>query len=121
MLCVIASLLAVVRDSEGVIMAFINVVSWRAKPGRAAEFLGQVAEAKKMHERLGAQVRVLQAGAGPNPFTITYATEHADGKAYGEFLDKLSADADYQSFWAKALTDPTAEPLQSSLLSDVPL
>ena len=102
-------------------MAFINVVIWRAKPGRAAEFLGQVAEAKKMHERLGAQVRVLQAGAGPNPFTVTYVTEHADGKAYGEFLDKLAADADYQSFWAKALTDPTAEPLQSSLLSDVPL
>ena len=102
-------------------MAVLNVITWRPKPGRAAEFLGQVAEAKKMHERLGAQVRVLQAGAGPNPFTITYATEHADGKAYGEFLDKLLSDADYQSFWAKALTDPTAEPLQSSLLTDVPL
>jgi hypothetical protein len=102
-------------------MAVLNVVTWRPKDGRAAEFLGQVAEAKKMHERLGARVRVLQSGAGPNPFTVTYVTEHADGKAYGEFLDKLLADADYQSFWAKALSDPTAEPLQSSLLSDVPL
>ncbi len=102
-------------------MAVLNVVTWRPKDGRAAEFLGQVAEAKKMHERLGARVRVLQAGAGPNPFTVTYVTEHADGKAYGEFLDKLLADPEYQNFWAKALTDPTAEPLQSSLLSDMPL
>jgi hypothetical protein len=102
-------------------MAFINVVVWRPKAGRAAEFLAQVSEAKKMHERLGARVRVLQAGAGPNPFTVTYVTEHTDGKAYGEFLDKLLADAEYQSFWAKALTDPTAEPLQSSLLSELPL
>ena len=117
----VASLLEVVRDSEGVIMAVINVVIWRPKDGRAAEFLGQVAEAKKIHERLGAQVRVLQAGVGPNPFTVTYVTEHADGKAYGEFLDKQLADADFQSFWAKALTDPTAEPLQSSLLADVPI
>ena len=121
MLFVIASLLVVVRDSEGVIMAVLHVITWQAKDGRAAEFLGKVAEAKKIHERLGAQVRVLQAGVGPNPFTVTYVTEHADGKAYGEFLDKELADADLQSFWAKALTDPTAEPLQSSLLTDVPL
>ena len=103
-------------------MAFINVVIWRPKDGRAAEFLGQVAEGKKMHERLGARVRVLQAGAGPNPFTVTYVTEHADGKAYGEFRRQASWQTrTYQSFWAKAQTDPTAEPLQSSLLSDVPL
>ncbi len=102
-------------------MAVVNVTVWRPQDGRAAEFLGQVAQAKKIHERLGGRVRVLQASIGPNPFTVHYVVEHDDERAFGEFMGKMASDQEWQSFWAGALTNPSAQPLEGSLLADMPL
>jgi hypothetical protein len=102
-------------------MAVITVNVWRPKDGRAAEFVAQLSQAKKIHERLGGTVRILQLTSGPNPFSINYAVEHADGAAFGTFIDKLGADAEWQEFWAKALVDPTADPIGSSVLTDMPI
>ena len=55
-------------------MAVVAVFSWKVKPGRMQEFRGRVAEAQKIHERLGARVRVLlpQYSGEPN---VAYLTQ----------------------------------------------
>ena len=51
-------------------MATITVVSvWRPKDGKIQEFTAKVVTAKKIHERLGANVRVHQTAIGGNPMT----------------------------------------------------
>ncbi len=102
-------------------MAVVSVITWRPLPGRVPQFLGSVSEAKKIHERLGARVRVLQAGAGPRPLTVAYVTEFDDMVKYGEFAVKLETDQEWQAFWAKAGADPAAEIVESGLANDLTL
>ncbi len=102
-------------------MAVVSVITFRPLPGRLPEFLGSLPEAKKIHERLGARIRVLQAGPGPRPRTITYVQEFDDMVKYGEFAEKLNVDQEWQAFVAKVGADPPFEIVESSIESDVTL
>ena len=101
-------------------MAVVSVFSWRPLPGRLPEFLGTLSEGKKIHERLGARVRALQAGAGPRPGTITYILEFDDMVKYGEFAVKLETDQEWQALGAK-IGEAPAELVEQGLASDVTL
>ncbi len=102
-------------------MAVVSVFSFRPLPGRLPEFLGLCSEAKKIHERLGARIRALQAGAGPRPGTITYITEFDDMVKYGEFAVKLNADQEFQAFMAKMGADPAFEIVEWGIANDLTL
>ncbi len=102
-------------------MAVVAVFSWKVKPGRMQEFRGRVAEAQKIHERLGARVRVLlpQYSGEPN---VAYLLEHDSMTAHGTFSDKLQSDPEWQVFFVQIQTntDPSAELTQTTLYADAP-
>ena len=103
-------------------MAVLSVFSWTVKPGRTQEVLGIVAQARKIHERLGAQVRVLLPQYSSTPGSLTYILEHDSMTAHGVFSDKLQSDQEWQAVFAQIQTntDPSAELSQASLLMDAP-
>ncbi len=102
-------------------MAAVSVITFRPFTGRVPELLGSLSEAKRIHERLGARIRVLQAGAGPRPGTITTVLEFDDMVKYGEFTEKLNADQEWQAFVAKVGANPPFEIVESSIERDLTL
>ena len=101
-------------------MAIAQVAYWRTRPGRFEDLIKVCNEARKVHKRLGAEVRILQTQLGTDAGTVAYVIEHADGSAYGQFIDKLNADGQWQQLVASFLKDPSAEPERSNLLQDIP-
>ena len=47
--------------------AVATVSTWRPRDGKLQDFFASVATAKKIHEHLGAKVRVWQTAFGDNP------------------------------------------------------
>ena len=101
-------------------MAIAQVGMWRPRPGRYEDFLQLCNQARKIHKRLGAQVRIWQSQLGSNSNTITYVVQHADGAAFGQFIDKLNGDGEWQQLVASFLKDPPAEQEQSNLFQELP-
>ena len=94
-------------------------IQWRAKPGRAADFIGQVMTAVPHIERMGGTVRVMQSILGPHPMTTMVATTFADLDAFGAYSDTANGDEQWQAFWADAMTDPTADIVRSGLYLNI--
>jgi len=95
----------------GVVLA----VQWQARPGRLADFMGKVIESFPHIERMGGRPRAMQSMIGAHPMTTLISTVFDDLDAYGAYADKLAGDAEWQAFWAGALSDPTAEILRSGV------
>ncbi len=103
-------------------MALLQVAQFRVVPGKIQEFNGNVAKAKKIHERLGAQVRVWAAiVAGPNTGLVTYSIQHQDWASYASFNEKLTADSEWQQFVASVLqgANPAGTLQASALLNEI--
>lgn len=102
-------------------MPVISVHTYRIKPGRLQEILGNVGEARKIHERLGGRVRTWQPMVGGEPATFSYVVEYDDMAAYGNFANKLLSDTEWQSFVQRFATntDPGVEPISNALLTDL--
>jgi len=103
-------------------MAVLQVVQFRIVPGRNQEFNENVAMAKKIHERLGAQVRVWAAvAAGPNTGVISYGLQHNDWAGFASFNEKLATDSEWQKFAATVVqrADPAGVLQGSALLNEV--
>ena len=101
-------------------MAIAQVAIWRPIPGRFEDFIKVAKQAQKIQERLGAQVRIWQTQVGHNAGTIAYVIQHPDGAAYGQFIDKLNGDGEWQQLVASFQKDPPAEPVQSNLFQELP-
>ncbi len=100
--------------------AISQVATWRPREGHVQEFMVNVFTAKKIHERLGAKVRVWQTAIGGQPMSVGYVIEHVGWEAFGKFGAKLEADAEWTNFWTKALANPTGALVQSSVVTEVP-
>lgn len=101
-------------------MTVATVTGFQINPGRNQDFMSLVAEAKKIHERLGGKVRVWTAtAAGPNTGNVTYVIEYANLAGYAAFSEKLQADKEWQAFAAKAFSaNPTSRVLGMSLVTE---
>ncbi len=99
----------------GVILA----TQWSARPGRLVDFMGNVATSIPHIERLGGVARTMQCLIGAHPMTALVSTTFADLDAYGEYADKIATDDQWQSFWADALADPTADLVRTGLYLNV--
>ena len=95
----------------GVVLA----VQWQAGPGRLADFMGKVAESFPHIERMGGRPRAMQSVIGAHPMTTLVSTVFDDLDAYGAYADMTATDAEWQAFWAGALSDPTAEIIRSGI------
>jgi hypothetical protein len=103
-------------------MAVAQVFQFRIIQGKAQEFNANVAEAKKIQERLGGRVRVWQATlAGQNTGLVSYVVEHNDMAAFASFSEKIGADAEWQAFAARTLlgTNPTGTLLSAVLANEI--
>jgi len=102
-------------------MAVAQVIQFRISPGKNQEFNAQVAEAKKLQERLGGRVRVWQAtAAGPNTGLVSYVIEHDNLAAFAAFSDKLSADAEWLAFSAKVfVANPSGTLISAGLANEI--
>ncbi|MDH3704433.1 MAG: hypothetical protein OES57_00090 [Acidimicrobiia bacterium] len=102
--------------------AVTNAVTWVPTQGKVAEFLGAVATAKKIHERLGAQVTVARCVTGGTPMSVVYMTTHESGSAYGAFMDALGDDEEWNQFWAsQGAGEPVGRMEGSALYAEVEL
>ncbi len=103
-------------------MAVAQVFQFRIVQGKNQEFNANVAEAKKIQERLGGRVRVWQATmAGQNTGLVSYVIEHDDMAAFASFSQKIGTDADWLAFAAKTLggTNPTGALLSAVLANEI--
>lgn len=100
--------------------AVASISLWRPLDGKLQEFVKRVATAKKIHERLGGKVRVWQNNFGGQPMSVGYVVEHDGWAAFGKFAEKMEADAEWQKFWADALSHPAATLLQNSIAVEMP-
>jgi hypothetical protein len=101
-------------------MALAQVAAWRPHPGRYEDFIKVCHEARKIQKGLGAEVRIWQSQVGSNAGTVLYVIQHADGAAYGKFIDKLNAEPAWQQLVASFQKNPPAEPVESSLIQELP-
>ena len=101
-------------------MALAQVATWRPRPGRYEDFIKVCNQARKLHQGLGAQVRIWQAQVGNNAGAVIYVIHQANGGTYGQFIDKLNGDTGWQQLVASFQKDPPAEQEQSNLLQELP-
>ena len=83
-----------------------------------------MATAKKILERLGAKVRVSNEVVGKDAPCTLVVIESTDWKAFGERLEKMQTDSEWQGFFAKAAlnnANPAADLIDTALSADVPL
>lgn len=78
-------------------MSVVNLFTWQVKPGRQAETMTAVANAKRLFEGLGARVRVYQPlVAGPNVSNLSFLTEFDTMSAYAKFTAAVRDNAEWQ-------------------------
>jgi len=95
----------------GVVLA----TQWRAIHGKMEAFVGKVLESMPISERMGGRSRPMQSIVGAYPMSMMVATTFADMDAYGAYSDAANSDAEWQAFWAGAMSDPTADLLRTGL------
>ncbi|MDA2999974.1 MAG: hypothetical protein O2859_08275 [Actinomycetota bacterium] len=97
-----------------------HVTTWRVNPGRGADFLANVAEAKKLHLKMGAdQVWVTQHVSGGHPGTISYMMVFESAEKWGKFADATRTNTEWLALWAKAQQNPSAVIVDQSMYSDL--
>lgn len=96
-----------------------QVTSWKPAAGKAVAMLENMAEAKAIHERLGALVYVTQCTAGELAGTIAYMTVFPSGTAFGAFIDALSADAAWLTFWLEVSKSGNGDMVAASTFQGV--
>ena len=94
-------------------------VEWRPRPGRLVDFMADVATSIPHIERMGGSPRQMQCLLGSHPMTALITTTFADLDAYGEYSDSLGNDEQWQTFWAGAMADPTAELVRTGLYLNI--
>ena len=95
----------------GVVLA----TQWRAIHGKLEAFVGKVVESMPISERMGGRSRPMQSIVGAYPMSMMVATTFADMEAYGAYADAANSDAEWQAFWAGAMSNPTADLIRSGL------
>ena len=99
-------------------MAIVHAFTWKVKPGRRREFQSEIAAVKRIIERLGARVRVLDRQMGYNAPCLLFIMESSDWKAFGELQEKMQKDPELLAFWSKAHVDNPNRPAE---LADIAL
>lgn len=100
-------------------MAVFSVHTWRPLPGRAADLVTSMAEAKRILEANGALVALWQPIAGGEAGTINFVALYADSVAYGTTMQAITTSAEWQTFWAGAMADPSGTNIENYVMSDL--
>lgn len=102
-------------DQAGREFGCLLATQWRAVPGRGVDFMGKVAESMPIVQRHGGAPRAMQSIVGAHPMTTLVSTAFADLDAYGAYTDAISSDDEWLTFWAGAMSDPTADLIRTGV------
>jgi hypothetical protein len=102
-------------------MRVATIAAWKPHAGRLQDLLAVCSEARKIHEKLGCEVKVWASGFGGDPGTVAYVGEFEDLARLAEFQSKVESDVDWQALVAKFAADPPAELVQNSLVNEAQL
>jgi hypothetical protein len=72
-----------------------------------------------MIEPMGGTIRTMQCLVGRYPMTTLVSTSFADLDAYGSYAGKSASDPEWQTFWADAFSDPTADIVRSGVYLNI--
>lgn len=99
-----------------------NVLFLKPQPGRLEALLRDVSKAHRLISRLGGKVRAYNEVSGPNAGAIALVVEHTDWKDYGNYMAKLEADTEWQSFMAEINSNksPNAVRIANGLNVELP-
>ncbi len=102
--------------------AVSSVLFLKPLPGRLEALMRDITRAEKIIKRVGGSVRAYNEVAGPNAGTIALVIEHSDWKDYGNYMAKIEADKDWQSFITEinSAKSPNAERVATGLNVEVP-
>ncbi len=89
---------------SGVDLRAIHVFQYRPNPGRIGDVIAKMAEAKAIHEKLGAVVSVNIDELGWAHYVLSFKSWEAQGK----FEDSLDGNEAWEAFQAGLAEDPTA-------------
>lgn len=83
----------------------IMVFQYEPDPGRGGDVVAKMAEAKAIHDKLGAEVSVNVDEEGWAHYVMNFASWEAQGK----FADSLAGNEEWQAFQASLAAEPLAE------------
>ena len=104
-------------------MAILSTALWRVNPGRGADFMQAAAEAKKIHERLGARTFLMQwSNNGASSGVMGYGLLFPDLVAWGKFSDASVTDQANNAFLQQhvASANASATLLSQTVANDLP-
>lgn len=78
-----------------------------------------MSRAKEIFEANGAVVSIWQPIAGGDAGTLAFVDAYEDAVAYGRAMDAIRTSADFQTFWAEALADPSGTNIENYTMSDL--
>ncbi|MEM9621248.1 MAG: hypothetical protein AAF993_06335 [Pseudomonadota bacterium] len=93
----------------------LSVSAWQPNPGKMAASYAAAAEAKELHEALGAEVRIIQTFAG----TMNYSMSFDSWQAWAEFAAKAATDPKIQKFQADSQKRQSATFLGTNMIEIV--
>ncbi len=102
-------------------MAVARITQFRPHLDKYDKCLARVADYKKLVEKHGARVRVWVAQDSALPGTAAFVSEVDDWPRFGEITAKIFADPQYQRLQALDRSDPVADILQVSTMTELPL
>jgi hypothetical protein len=89
-------------------MAVIQTTLWDAAAGRTAEAVAHMAQAKRIHQRLGGKVRALQIQlGGTTAQRLVYSLHYENMSAYASMGAALAADSEWIMFQQTVLGSPS--------------
>jgi len=100
-------------------MAVFSIHTWRPVAGRAADLLGNMTRAGEIFTSMGGAPSIWQTISGGDAGTLTFSVGYGDQIAYGQTMAKLASNAEWQAFWADALSDPSGVNVENYVLSDL--
>jgi hypothetical protein len=103
-------------------MAVLQTSVWKVRPGKTQVFLENVATARKILEKLGAQTRFINQVIGTNAPAFIVVLESKDWNAYGAMQSKLQTDSEWQEFITRVVAnerDLAADLVGTGLAIDV--
>src|SRR5215472_11571689 len=105
-------------------MAILGTTIWKVRPGKTQDFLVNAASAKKILERLGGRVRLVNQVVGTLAPAMIFIVESSDWKAYGDLQAKMQDDSEWQEFFGRVIANnvnPSADLIGTGLSTDVPV
>ncbi len=100
-------------------MPILRSLEARVRPGKRQQWGAMMRDVKKIVDKHGAALRVLQLQFGGNPGTVISSTIAADWAELAKRTKALNADAAYQAVLAKGAIAEFADVVEVRLVTDI--